>query len=572
MAGRKRKYRIGITFTGTYREQYVEPFANELLHLGFSEDDIFYDAWHEVDINGPHGGDVLRDIYHNKCDCVVVLLSPDYKEKNWTYGIEWRAVLELINTGEDNRICLLGVDSVDIGKIEGLYITQAIVKFIDNLDSKSIAAFIAEKYSKINPRFKYKKNNKQKKINSKTPSSEERELLYSFTNKLHQLYNKDGMMRCLYLLFQQCINDNVFSSSDLSILSIIQDEYEKVYNQDLNYKEVTDTAGLDRILTDEQVVNMEKDPQTHPLIITYLHFVRADRMYFMKDYNGAIHQYQEANTKIIEQYKGAELSDIDKERCAYLQNAIAWSYQLRKNPGDNNIAIETYRNLFDNYPDINNRSFSCKYRRNYGVCLEIAGKYIEAIKQYEKAIDNYSEAENNGNLSEFKLFITYCSAMMKYWDEKTGKTSGQWIENTRLLFNNGDDYLSDENITKIDARLDYADLIIRKHNQTQHLFNVYNQRSKLLTYKMIIVSDKIEKEKCKHDILANLTRLQDLCGKKNAGWKFIKRDFYYALYEISEDENSRKKHLQTAWNMNEELNGKGDSLAFRELLELKKNE
>lgn len=572
MAGRKRKYRIGITFTGTYRDKYVEPFAKELLHLGFSEDDIFYDSWHDDVINGPRGGDVLRDIYHNQCACVVVLLSPDYKEKNWTYGIEWRAVLELINTGEAKRICLLGVDSVDIGQIDGLYKFQTIVKNIDNMNPREIACFIAKKYSMLNPRFKFIKNNKQKKINSKAPDSEEREMLYGFTNKLHRLYNKDGMMRCLYELFQQHIDDNAFSLSDLSVLSIVQDEYEKEYNQDQCYKEVKDTAGLDRILEDESVIQMENDPQTHPLIITYMHFVRADRMYFMKDYDGAIQHYQEADKKIKGQYKGTELSDIDKERCAYLQNAIAWSYRLRRRPGDNSIAIDIYRKLFDDYPDINNHSFSCKYRRNYGVCLEIAEKFIEAIDQYEKAIDNYSEADNNGNLSEFKLFITYCSAMMKYWDKKTGKTSGQWIDNTRDLFKDEEDYLSDESMTKIDARLDYAEKIIIKHNQTQELFNVYNQRSKLLTYKMMIASEKVERDRYIHDIIANLTRLQDLCGKKNSGWKFIKRDFFYARYEVSEDKKAGEKHLQTAWNTNEELEGKGDSIEFRGMLERKMNE
>lgn len=149
MEENKNHYKIGITFSGFYREKYVEPFCNELLNLNFCKDDIFYDLWHEVQFNGPHGDEALRNIYLNCCDCVVVLLSPDYKEKNWTGRIEWPAVLELINTGRDERICLLGVEKIKIGDIPGLYDNQAIIKFIDNISAKEVAKFIQKKYQKI---------------------------------------------------------------------------------------------------------------------------------------------------------------------------------------------------------------------------------------------------------------------------------------------------------------------------------------------------------------------------------------------------------------------------------------
>lgn len=142
-------FKIGITFSGKYRKQYVEPFCNELLKLGYNKDDIFYDLWHDVLINGVHGDSVLRQIYFKNCDCVVVLLSPDYKEKNWTGHIEWSAVKELINMGYDDKICLLRVDSVDIGKIDGLYQNQAIAKTIDDMSPVEIATFIHQKYNML---------------------------------------------------------------------------------------------------------------------------------------------------------------------------------------------------------------------------------------------------------------------------------------------------------------------------------------------------------------------------------------------------------------------------------------
>lgn len=144
-----KNFKIGITFSGKYRENYVEPLCNQLLNLGYTKDDIFYDAWHEELINGVHGDAMLQNIYFKYCQCVVVLLSPDYKDKNWTGHIEWSSVKELINTGRDRKICLLRVDSANIGKIDGLYQNQAIAKAIDDITAKDIAEFIDKKYKLI---------------------------------------------------------------------------------------------------------------------------------------------------------------------------------------------------------------------------------------------------------------------------------------------------------------------------------------------------------------------------------------------------------------------------------------
>lgn len=139
-------FKIGITFSGKYRERIVEPLCYELLNWGYDIRDIFYDAWHDVLINGVHGDTTLRKIYTERCDMVVVLLSPDYKEKNWTGNIEWPAIKELINTNKSDKICLLRINKTDIGSIDGLYVNQAIFKDIDNLSIKDIAVFINSSY------------------------------------------------------------------------------------------------------------------------------------------------------------------------------------------------------------------------------------------------------------------------------------------------------------------------------------------------------------------------------------------------------------------------------------------
>lgn len=143
------RFKIGISFSGKYREHYVEPVCNALLRLGYQKNEIFYDFWHESYLNGLHGDDKLQQVFNKRCDCVVVLLSPDYREKNWTGHTEWPAIKEIIRTGEDEKLCLLGINKVEIDKIDGLYINQAIVKFIDSMRPEDVADFINTKYLQI---------------------------------------------------------------------------------------------------------------------------------------------------------------------------------------------------------------------------------------------------------------------------------------------------------------------------------------------------------------------------------------------------------------------------------------
>ena len=142
----KRRYKIGVTFTGTYREKIVKPVCEALTYLGYEKNDIFYDNWHESQINGIGAHEKIRKIYQEQCECVVVFLSKDYKDKNWTGNIEWRAIMELINTAQGNRICLLNVDGVDMNILEGLSSNQDIATPIENRSVDEIAKIIDECY------------------------------------------------------------------------------------------------------------------------------------------------------------------------------------------------------------------------------------------------------------------------------------------------------------------------------------------------------------------------------------------------------------------------------------------
>lgn len=373
-----------------------------------------------------------------------------------------------------------------------------------------------------------------------------------FLNKLYELYYKDGMMRALYKLFHQHINERGMTADKLVLLSMVQDEYKKVYDQYSTTKTVNEKERLEKLLANKTVQSLINDKSTHPLLCTYLQFIEADKMYFDEEYSKAIQLYQRA----LNQIKNNNLSDLDKERCVYLLNSIAWSYHLRNQHGDNQKAIEIYQNLFEKYKDADEYSFSLTYRRNYGVCLEKEGKYTEALEQYDWALHN-SKGGNKGI-----LFLTYSAVMMKYWDNATGKTTGEWIDRIKQTYTNEEKQLTDEVISSIETNLNLA------YNQVQpRLYpDIYNQKTKLLTYKMVLAKNQSERNKYIGAIKGNLKTLEEISGNAT-GWLYIKRDFYYALYEMTKEKIKKKEYYQIAWEENKRLNRAGDSDAFGKMLE-----
>ncbi len=139
-------FKIAFTFTGEYRERVVRPVCRELLKLGFTREDLFFDDWHSELFTGVNADSVFKTIYHDASDCVVVLLSPNYREKLWTDHLEWPTVRALINEGRHRKICLLNVDHVDIATIDGLKPGRDVAKELDGMSPREIAEFIWKWY------------------------------------------------------------------------------------------------------------------------------------------------------------------------------------------------------------------------------------------------------------------------------------------------------------------------------------------------------------------------------------------------------------------------------------------
>ena len=168
---------------------------------------------------------------------------------------------------------------------------------------------------------------------------------------------------------------------------------------------------------------------------------------------------------------------------------------------------------------------------------------------------------------EYKLYLTSCSAIMKYWDEKAGKTTGQWIKNTRKMFSEKEKYCTSDEFYTIEA---YLDLALSEHRNKDNAImtqNYCNQMSKMHTYKLILASTQSDRQKHIAEIEKNLKKLESVAPQA-LGWHFIKRDFYYAMYEVLRV--NKDIYFEKAWKENESLGGRGDAKAFGEMLSVKK--
>ncbi len=141
----KKEFDIAVTFCGEHRKT-VKRICNCLVKdHGFSRDKIFFDEWHEVEINGVNADVKLMNIYKEKSKVVVVFLSSEYNTKPWTGGIEWRAIRILINEKNDN-VCLLNVDDVNLNSIDGLSGNRDIAHKIFDETEEETANFISAFY------------------------------------------------------------------------------------------------------------------------------------------------------------------------------------------------------------------------------------------------------------------------------------------------------------------------------------------------------------------------------------------------------------------------------------------
>lgn len=131
---------VALSFPGEARP-YVEQVAQHLERL-LGPDRYFYDRNYTAQLARPSLDTFLQTIYRDRSRLIVVFAGGDYQRKDWC-GIEFRAVREIINARDHDRIMFVRMDD---GEVEGIFGHDG---YADARQHKpaEIAAFIEERVS-----------------------------------------------------------------------------------------------------------------------------------------------------------------------------------------------------------------------------------------------------------------------------------------------------------------------------------------------------------------------------------------------------------------------------------------
>lgn len=133
-----KRFRIAFSFAGEKRDFLAQVAA--ILAERFGEAAILYDKYHEAEFARRNLGIYLPELYHKESDLVVVVVCPNYDEKEWT-GLEWAAIHDLLKQRKDNEVMLCRFEHAEI---TGLYSTAGFVE-LDHKTPEQAATSILER-------------------------------------------------------------------------------------------------------------------------------------------------------------------------------------------------------------------------------------------------------------------------------------------------------------------------------------------------------------------------------------------------------------------------------------------
>lgn len=122
-----KRFRVAFSFAGEKR-RFVAKIA-AILAKQFGNDSILYDKYHEAEFARPDLGVTLPELYHDESDLVVVVVCPNYSEKEWA-GLEWMAIHDLIKNRKTEMVMLCRFEQA---KLKGVFSTAGWIE----LDEKS---------------------------------------------------------------------------------------------------------------------------------------------------------------------------------------------------------------------------------------------------------------------------------------------------------------------------------------------------------------------------------------------------------------------------------------------------
>ncbi len=133
-----KRFRIAFSFAGEKRD-FVSKVA-DILAQRFGRDTILYDKYHEAEFARGDLGIYLPELYHKRCDLVVVVVCPNYGEKEWT-GLEWAAIHDLLKKRKVEEVLLTRFGHAEVA---GLYSTAGFIE-LDDKTPEEAANLILER-------------------------------------------------------------------------------------------------------------------------------------------------------------------------------------------------------------------------------------------------------------------------------------------------------------------------------------------------------------------------------------------------------------------------------------------
>ena len=143
-------FKIALTFAGESRD-LVEKIAIVLADK-FSKDEILYDKFHEADFARPQLDVYLQKLYHDCSDLIVVFLCDQYSQKRWC-GVEWRAIRDILNNFNYEKIMYVKVskENIDDITLPGFYGSQDGYIDANTHTPQEISDLIIERYMQTSP-------------------------------------------------------------------------------------------------------------------------------------------------------------------------------------------------------------------------------------------------------------------------------------------------------------------------------------------------------------------------------------------------------------------------------------
>ncbi len=139
------RFSVSLSFSGEDRNRVREVAMHLESKLG--KERVLYDEFHRADLMEIRLSTRLQNLYRYESELVVAFLCEGYDEGEWT-GVEWDAILDMIQLGESEKVTLITLDDVDVSSIRGIYKSSGHLKG-QNLPPDDLANLILERLSLV---------------------------------------------------------------------------------------------------------------------------------------------------------------------------------------------------------------------------------------------------------------------------------------------------------------------------------------------------------------------------------------------------------------------------------------